>query len=72
MGAARIAIGGGIDRLVPLHVATGSEKYRTAARGRAEALLAQQRPDAVVGFRELALYALAFPDDALTARIRLR
>ncbi len=62
--------GGGIERLVPLYVATVDDRYREAARDRVGELLDQQRAGSVVGFRELAFFAIAFPDDPLVQRIR--
>jgi len=62
--------GGGIDRLVPLYAATGNKRYRQAAEKRARELLNSQNGQRVVGFCELAKYALAFPGDDLAAAIR--
>jgi hypothetical protein len=62
--------GGGLDRLVPLEIATANDPYRQAARRRAEQLLDQQGDGAVVGFRELGLMAIAFPEEPLVTRIR--
>ena len=63
-------IGGGIDRLIPLYESTGEQRYRELARQRSRSLLESQRPGSVNGFRELAHYAMAFPEDELTPRIR--
>jgi len=63
-------IGGGIDRLIPLFEATGGQRYRDLAQQRAEGLLKNQPTETVNGFRELAHYAIAFPDDELVPRIR--
>ena len=63
-------IGGGTERLIPLYVATDKPRYRQLARERAQSLLASQSPDAVSGFRELAHFAIAFPNDELVPKIR--
>lgn len=63
-------IGGGVDRLIPLYVSTDKERHRELARQRSQSLLESQPPGNVSGFRELAHYAMAFPDDELTPRIR--
>ncbi len=62
--------GGGMQRLVPLYQATGNDRYRRAASHRAEELLNQQGDGPVVGFRELAHFAIAFANDPLVERIR--
>ena len=62
--------GGGIERLVPLYQATGDDRYRQAARQQAAELISQQGGPSVVGFRELAFFAIAFPDDPMVKRIR--
>jgi hypothetical protein len=58
------------DWLIPLYVSTGKKRYRELARQRSQSLLQNQHPGTVSGFRELAHYAMAFPDDALTPTIR--
>ncbi len=63
-------IGGGVDRLIPLYESTDEERYRELARQRSQSLLEGQPPGHVAGFRELAHYAMAFPEDELTPRIR--
>ncbi len=62
--------GGGIDRLVPLFRATGNKRYRQLAETRARELLAAPPEQQLAAFRELAEYALAFPNDPLVAEIR--
>ncbi|MEZ6073537.1 MAG: glycoside hydrolase family 9 protein [Pirellulales bacterium] len=62
--------GGGIQQAAALHAATGRAIYRERARQRAAQLIDQSGTGAVAGFRELAEYALAFPDDPAVPRIR--
>jgi hypothetical protein len=63
-------IGGGVDRLIPLYEATEKEHYRELARQRAQSLLESQPQTGVSGFRELAYYAITFPEDKLAAKIQ--
>ncbi len=63
-------IGGGIDRLIPLYESTGNDRYRKLAQQRAQSLLKSQHSQTVSGFRELAHYAIKFPDDELAPSIR--
>jgi hypothetical protein len=62
--------GGGIEQLVPLYQATDEDRYRHAAQRRAADLMDQPGEGAVVGFRELAFFAIAFPNDPLVERIK--
>ncbi len=62
--------GGGMQSLIALYEATGDERHRRVARHRAEELLSQQGGQSVVGFRELARFTIAFPDDPLVDRIQ--
>ncbi len=52
--------GGGMDRILALHAATGNAKYRDMAHKRVKSMLAAG-PGATGSFRELGQYALAFP-----------
>lgn len=61
-------IGGGIETLAALYVATGDAKYRQAAQTQAENLLRQSKPED--NFRALGEFATEFPDDPLVSRIR--
>ncbi len=60
--------GGSMSTLLAFHSTTKENTYRQAARKRAQALLANGGNTS--SFRELAEYALAFPDDALVAAIK--
>jgi len=62
--------GGGVDRLVPLYRATGKVEYRQNAKARVVALLESQPSSGVQGFRELAQYVIAFPDDPIMESIK--
>lgn len=62
--------GGSMESLIALYESTGRGEHRRIARRRAEELLRQQGDDSAVGFRELAYYAIAFPDDPLVERIK--
>jgi hypothetical protein len=53
--------------LLALYNATGKDIYRDAAKKRAEALL---QKGGTTGFRDLAEYAIAFPEDKLISAIR--
>ncbi|TKJ32811.1 MAG: hypothetical protein CEE38_22260 [Planctomycetes bacterium B3_Pla] len=61
--------GGNMQTILALHSATRKQVYRDAARKRAETLLPKDKKD-TAGFRELAEYAIAFPDDPLVPAIK--
>jgi hypothetical protein len=61
-------IGGGIETLAALHIATGDVKYRQAAQAQVENLLKQSKPED--SFRALGEFAAEFPEDPLVSRIR--
>ena len=61
-------IGGGIETLTALYVATGDVKFRQAAQAQVERLLQQPKPQD--GFRALGEFAAEFPEDPLVSRIR--
>ncbi|MEJ2700990.1 MAG: glycoside hydrolase family 9 protein [Sedimentisphaerales bacterium] len=61
--------GGNLPEVLALYRATQKDIYRRVAQKRAEALL-QKGKDSTAGFRELAEYAIAFPNDSLVPAIR--
>jgi hypothetical protein len=60
-------VGGGLETLAALYVATADPKYRQAAHQQAENLLNQPKPED--NFRALGEFAAEFPDDPLIAHI---
>lgn len=61
--------GGNMPGILALYSATQQNIYRDAAKKRAEALL-QKGKDNTTSFRELAEYALTFPNDSFVPAIR--
>jgi Glycosyl hydrolase family 9/Cellulase N-terminal ig-like domain len=61
--------GGDMSTILALESATGESTYRQAAKKRAEQLL-ENAGNGSAGFRELAEYAIAFPEDTQVAAIK--
>ncbi|MHC4568788.1 MAG: glycoside hydrolase family 9 protein [Planctomycetota bacterium] len=61
--------GGNMQAILALYSATQKQLYRDAARKHAESMLPKDENSAA-GFRELAEYALAFPEESLVPAIR--
>ncbi|MHC4295660.1 MAG: glycoside hydrolase family 9 protein [Planctomycetota bacterium] len=61
--------GGNMQAVLALHSATRKQVYRDAAKKRAESLLPRDKSSAA-GFRELAEYAVVFPEDPLVSAIK--
>ncbi|MCP4259251.1 MAG: hypothetical protein GY774_17340 [Planctomycetes bacterium] len=61
--------GGNMQTILTLYSATQKQVYRDAARKRAETLLPKDKKN-TSGFRELAQYAIAFPEDKLVPKIK--
>jgi len=62
-------VGGAMPALTALHAATNEERFRDAARARANELLGSAHPPA--HFRELGQFAAVYPEDPRSSQIRV-